>query len=242
MITASFGEQGFAILDEIFSRQEIAAIISRISAADTSRPQFRKTKDLFAIRRFLHEIPGMAELLFTPALMAIVRAYAGGEQFLVKSIYFDKPEGSNWFVAWHQDLTISVDRRLEHPGFENWTVKQGQFAVQPPVNVLESILTVRIHLDDADEGNGALRVVSGSHRDGVVRADTRGEGERVCCVGAGGVMLMKPLLLHASGRVSDSRQRRVIHLEFCDRELPEGLGWAERIEALPGSGREVRMG
>jgi len=146
--------------------------------------------------------------------------------------HFDKPGGSNWFVAFHQDLTIAVDKRTTFPGFSCWTVKQDQFAVQPPVDVLENIFTVRIHLDDTDEHNGALKVIVGSHRKGIVRpeeVDRSAEREVVCRVKRGGVMIMKPLLLHASGRTVDARNRRVIHIEFSNRGLPGGMEWAEKI-------------
>jgi ectoine hydroxylase-related dioxygenase (phytanoyl-CoA dioxygenase family) len=223
-------EQGFIILDNIFTPEEVYAIVEKIKEADSSKPQFRKTKELFAIRQFLKEIPQVADLIFTDAFKAIVQEYAGIDHFVVKSIYFDKPEGSNWFVAWHQDLTISVDTRLECPGFGNWTIKQESFGVQPPVDILESIVTFRIHLDDTDEENGALKVIPGSHQRGVVRPDSLPATEgQVCAVGKGGVMIMRPLLLHASGRVTSNRQRRVIHIEFCDKVLPCGLEWAERL-------------
>src|ERR1700754_278342 len=223
-------EQGLIILGDIFTSQEVHAIIEKIEEADTSRPQFRKTKELFAIRQFLKEIPQLTDLIFTDPFKAIVREYAGTDHVMVKSIYFDKPEGSNWFVAWHQDLTVSVNKRLECPGFGNWTMKEGSYGVQPLVNVLESIFTFRIHLDDTDEENGALKVIPGSHRQGFVRPDSLPTGEgQVCVVEKGGVMIMRPLLLHASGRVTSNRQRRVIHIEFCDKILPCGLEWAERL-------------
>ncbi len=82
---------------------------------------------------------------------------------MVKSIYFDKPETSNWYVAYHQDLTISVDRKTPLENFGPWTVKHEQFADQPPLDILEHIFTVRIHLDDTDGDNCALKVVPGSH-------------------------------------------------------------------------------
>ncbi|RZK12924.1 MAG: phytanoyl-CoA dioxygenase, partial [Flavobacterium sp.] len=43
------------------------------------------------------------------------------------------------------------------------------------------------------------------------------------------IMLMKPLLLHSSGRTTNDRQRRVIHIEFSTQELPTELNWAERL-------------
>ena len=56
------------------------------------------------------------------------------------------------------------------------------------------------------------------------------EREHICNVQAGGVMLMSPLLLHASNRTTNNRKRRVIHLEFSNAELPDELNWSERID------------
>ena len=106
-------------------------------------------------------------------------------------------------------------------------------AVQPPAAVLENTVTIRLHLDDCDATNGALKVVPGSHRGGVVPAEAiaaRTATATICAVPAGGAMLMKPLLLHASGRSASSRPRRVVHLEFSAAELPSGLAWRERRE------------
>jgi ectoine hydroxylase-related dioxygenase (phytanoyl-CoA dioxygenase family) len=129
-------------------------------------------------------------------------------------------------------LTISVDKKLTLDGFEFWTIKQKQFAVQPPLDILQNIVTVRIHLDDTDENNGALRVVPKSHLKGIYRPETIDwtiENEVSCKVSKGGIMLMKPLLLHSSGRTTNDRQRRVIHIEFSNQELPTELKWAERL-------------
>jgi ectoine hydroxylase-related dioxygenase (phytanoyl-CoA dioxygenase family) len=163
-------------------------------------------------------------------LKQIITNLFGNEYFVVKSIYFDKPEKSNWFVACHQDLTISVNKKTEIPGYGPWTVKQNQFAVQPPTEVLQQSFTIRIHLDDTDFTNGALKVISGSHNKGVYRAETinwETEKEDVCDVPKGGVMFMRPLLLHASNRSTGNKRRRVIHIECRRVELPKGLEWAE---------------
>jgi len=220
-------EQGFCILENVYSSEEVQRIIEKIEGVDPIGAAFRKTSDLFAIRRFLHAVADVEPLIFTPALQSIISSF-GPDYFPVKSIYFDKPGGSNWFVTYHQDLTIVVDRRVDCEGYGSWTVKGDWFGVQPPVDILENIFTVRIHLDDTDESNGALRVVAGSHLHGVVRAElTDLSVEEVCKVGRGGVMIMKPLLLHASGRTLDARNRRVIHIEFTNRILAGGLEWGE---------------
>ncbi len=116
------------------------------------------------------------------------------------------------------------------PGFGPWTIKPDQVAVQPPVAVLEENFTLRIHLDKADEHNGALKVVPGSHLKKIYRPETidwEREREMLCPVEKGGVMIMKPLLLHASGRSTNDHKRRVIHLEFSKALLPEPLQWSE---------------
>lgn len=208
-------------------------MIDLIIRTDTDKETFRKSADLFAIRQFLKELPEVMNLVFNIRLREFISTMFGPDYFVVKSIYFDKPEGSNWYVAYHQDLTISVDKRLDIPGFGPWTVKQNQFAVQPPLDVLENNFTIRIHLDDTDADNGALRVVNGSHRKGIYRPeniDWSKEQESVCNVPKGGIMIMKPLLLHSSSRTTNRKKRRVIHIEFSNRELPVGLEWAERIK------------
>lgn len=195
---------------------------------------FRKTSDLFAIRQFFKEIPGAADIIFNSNLNKIIAEILGAGSFVVKSIYFEKPEGSNWFVAYHQDLTISVNKKIEVEGFGPWTIKQNQFAVQPPLFILENNFTIRIHLDDTDEYNGALKVIPRSHLKGVYRAatiDWGRENEVICCVPKGGIMLMKPLLLHGSGRTTNSTKRRVLHIEFSTQILPGELQWSELLTA-----------
>ncbi|HVF96913.1 MAG TPA: phytanoyl-CoA dioxygenase family protein, partial [Flavisolibacter sp.] len=169
---------------------------------------------------------------FTSTFNRLVAELFGSEYFVVKSIYFDKPEQSNWFVSCHQDLTISVDQKIHAEGYRNWTTKENRFAVQPPTYVLKDNFTVLIHLDDANEENGALRVIPASHRKGVYRPETIDrtlEMEEICAVPKGGVMIMKPLLLHSSNRTTNNKKRRVIHLEFSKSSLPEGLRWAEYL-------------
>lgn len=226
-------DYGFSVIDNVYSFEEIQNILAAIHDADTSRDTFRKSSDLFAIRQFLKELPNTIDLIFNENLKQIIKHILGDTFFVVKSIYFDKPETSNWYVSYHQDLTISVDRKLELENFGPWTTKQNQFAVQPPTEILENITTIRIHLDDTDENNGALRVVPKSHLKKIYRPETinwDNETEMTCSVRQGGIMLMKPLTLHSSGRTINSKKRRVIHIEFSDIELPTQLKWAERID------------
>ncbi|WP_312900408.1 phytanoyl-CoA dioxygenase family protein [Chryseobacterium taichungense] len=224
-------DNGFTIINNIFSDEETEKIREFIQHIDTSKETFRKSEDLFAIRQFLKEIPSVKDLIFNENIKSIIKDIFGSGYFVVKSIYFDKPEKSNWYVAYHQDLTISVDRKAELPDFGPWTTKQNQFAVQPPLDILENIFTIRIHLDDTDENNGALKVIPGSHAKGIYRPETidwSEETEEICKVEKGGVMIMKPLLLHGSNRTTNGKRRRVIHIEFSDTKLPSELNWSEK--------------
>jgi ectoine hydroxylase-related dioxygenase (phytanoyl-CoA dioxygenase family) len=151
----------------------------------------------------------------------------------VQCTLFAKSIQSNWLVSLHQDLSIPVAERVESPGCQGWSEKEGELFVQPPVSVLDTVLALRLHLDDCNERNGALRVVPGSHRLGRLTTaealrekDERGE---VCVeLPRGGAMLMKPLLLHASSKVSVEDARRVLHFVFAPVELPGALRWPPR--------------
>lgn len=220
-------EKGYSITAKLYSDEELKDIC-RLIDENTS---FSEPQLVYSIRKLLQEIPELKLVLFNDALNALKKTIGGNDFFLTKAIYFDKPEGSNWFVSYHQDLSISVAEKHEVDNFQNWTVKKCQFGVQPPTPILENTITVRIHLDDSDENNGALKVVPNSHKNGIVRLDKTAlntEQEVTCSVSEGSAMLMKPLTFHSSKRSSNGKRRRVIHLEFCNQALPEPLIWAER--------------
>lgn len=225
-------QNGFALIPQLYTLPEVAALLDCIENSPATSANFRRGQDVFAIRNLLGEIPAMVPLLSTPALRELLGDLFPAGCHLTKAIYFDKPAGSNWLVAWHQDLMINVAQRADLPGFGPWTAKSGWVAVQPPVAVLENTITIRLHLDDCDATNGALKVVPSSHRQGVVPTETIASHTAtaaVCTVPVGGIMLMKPLLLHASSRSTSDRPRRVIHLELSAEELPAGLEWRERL-------------
>jgi ectoine hydroxylase-related dioxygenase (phytanoyl-CoA dioxygenase family) len=230
-LAATLNNDGFIVIDDVYTDSAIEQLIHIISNTPVNNNTFRKTADLFAIRQFLKEVPSALPVIFNDELTTIISRLFGDDYFATKAIYFDKPPQSNWFVAYHQDLTISVDSKTELNGYGPWTVKQNQFAVQPPIGILQNNFTIRIHLDDTDENNGALKIVRGSNKKGIYRPETidwTKETEVICLVKKGGIMVMRPLLLHASNRSTNSNCRRVIHIEFSNSQLPEQINWSEK--------------
>ena len=130
-------ETGFTTINNLFSNDQVAQILQIIDQTDTSRKTFRKSADLFAIRQFFKEMPEIFHLIFNAEFKLLIQHLFGSDYFIVKSIYFDKPEQSNWFVSYHQDLTISLDKKAELDHYDKWTVKQDQFSVQPPIDILK---------------------------------------------------------------------------------------------------------
>ena len=218
----------------MYSDSEITALVSCIENASAEKGLAESSTNLFAIRQVIRKIPELKPLLFTEKLYELLQSVFDTSYFLTKAIYFDKPSESNWFVAYHQDLSISVDRKFDVSNYKNWTFKKGQFGVQPPLDILENSVTVRVHLDKTEKENGALKVIPTSHKKGVYRPETIDwnlETEHICEVEKGGIMLMKPLTLHASERTTNHKQRRVLHLEFSTKQLANPLQWLE-LETL----------
>jgi ectoine hydroxylase-related dioxygenase (phytanoyl-CoA dioxygenase family) len=172
------------------------------------------------------------ELAHSVKVCRIVKEHLGKPaSFPVRATLFDKPGAANWSVPWHQNLTICVMSRLDVPGYRPWTIKSGACHVQPPIAIFKSMLSVRIHLDDCDESNGVLRVLPRTHTLGRLTAQQISEQQRSvvsvsCVVRAGSVVLMRPLLLHASSAASKAAHRRVIHIDYASSQLGGGLRWS----------------
>lgn len=150
----------------------------------------------------------------------------------VQCTYFEKSAQRNWLVPVHQDLSIPVAERVEHPGLTGWSEKEGSLHVHAPVELLGQLLAIRLHLDACTESDGPLRVVPGSHLLGKVGAEAavgvrRANPEVVCTAARGSVLAMRPLLLHASSKATGASLRRVLHFLFGPRELPLGLRWQD---------------
>ena len=225
-----FPQNGFAILPDVVPQAEIARWIDAISKIGSEK-DVRSRGGVYAIRNLLNLSPLINRLAYSAKLCSLVEATLANAAFPVRGTVCDKTASANWLVPWHQDLTICVAARIDVPGYGPWTTKAGVCHVQPPVSVLESMVSVRIHLEDCDESHGALRILPGTHRLGRLMSEQIAERRRAvapvaCCVKAGGVELMRPLLLHSSSAGSNALHRRVIHIDYACSQLDGGLQWS----------------
>jgi hypothetical protein len=218
--TQLFETAGYAVIPDIISDHQVQHISTLIAGVADATHGTRKLLDI----PWCSELAG--RLRAEPKLRPLLPANAQ----VVQCTLFVKSFEKNWLVSLHQDLSIPVAERVDTPHCTGWSKKEGDLFVQPPVAVLEDIVAIRLHLDDCDGGNGALRVVSGSHRSGRLTSSAAMEernrcGERAVAVARGGVMVMRPLLLHASSKAINDAPRRVLHFIFGPPNLPEGLRW-----------------
>lgn len=224
-----FRARGSAMIRHVFMKKEANAMKLMIGRYITDSGLSEGTH---AIRNIFAAIPALKTLAINANLRYVLNRIDPG-LFLVKAIYFDKTPGNNWYVTWHQDKVIQVKERIDTEGFTGWTHKDERMGVIPPDEILQNMVTVRIHLDDVDETNGVLRIVAGSHNrklnDAEIATITQNSIATTCDGTIGTIQLMKPLLLHASSKATrENRHRRVLHLEFSSVDLPGGLEWADR--------------
>ncbi len=225
-MSRSLAEDGFAIISGVLDRAQIQDLVVFVEAdlvRDTGRGGVRN----------LLAVPEMRRLAESAPVRSLVEPVLGDGCFPVRGILFDKTADANWKVPWHQDVTIAARERVDAAGYGPWSLKDGVVHVQPPVEVLERMLSVRIHLDPCPTENGALKVIAGSHRQGKLPetdvAALAGKSVHIPCeVDTGGALLMFPLLLHASSASTVPGHRRVLHFDFAAGELPGGPVWAER--------------
>jgi ectoine hydroxylase-related dioxygenase (phytanoyl-CoA dioxygenase family) len=225
-------DTGFAVIDDVVPVEALNRLIPAVAAVDHEGAVERRGS-VHAIRNLLEAVPEVQELARSSQVRSLVDDVLDPGAFVVRGILFDKTPAANWKVTWHQDLTIAVRERRDVPGFGPWSEKARIPHVQPPADVLERMLTVRVHLDDCRIENGPVQVIPGSHAVGRISAgdvsDWRARRDPVfCTTQRGGVLLMRPLILHASSPATVPSHRRVVHLEFAADELPAGLEWHGR--------------
>jgi hypothetical protein len=215
-----FDRQGFTIVESVLSQPQIEDAIGHIDRIALGTAGTRNLLDYdWCVE--------LVDVLKSDSTIARLLPF---DRVAVQCTLFEKTIDRNWLVPLHQDLSIPVRERCDNIHLSGWSHKEAILYVQPPIEVLENLVAVRIHIDDCSSDNGALRVVPGSHDRGrISSADIAilkiANGEQLCEVKQGGALVMRPLLLHASSKASSPNCRRVLHFLFGSASLPLGLKW-----------------
>jgi len=198
-------ESGFDIVNGVVSADDIAQLAGTLG---NSGP------------RHLLRLPAAAALATHRGLVEIASRWLDSTAVPFRATLFDKSGLRNWFVAWHQDATLPLESRAESPEWGAWSVKAGVLHARAPAWAMERIVALRVHLDESTLDNGPLRVIPGSHLRGVLSTDeilavAREETPVYCLAKRGGIVAMRPLLIHASSKAEAEGPRRVIHIEYA---------------------------
>jgi ectoine hydroxylase-related dioxygenase (phytanoyl-CoA dioxygenase family) len=223
---------GYAVVEKVISPHEVNVLIDAIAALPIGE-EIRRKRSTYGVRNLLEICAEVRQLAASAPVRALVTPILGDDCFAARAIFFDKTPDANWKLGWHQDSVISVRERIDVPEFVGWSQKAGVVQVQPPAEVLSKMLAIRVHLDESHADNGPLRVLPGSHKFGWLDDEIDNWKQRVpeaiCQAPAGGVVVMRPLLIHASSASVKPSHRRVIHIEFAFEDLPGGLEWNQRV-------------
>ncbi len=235
-------QDGFALATGVYGAAQVEAMLrgwdDALAAAGADEAAIRgREGSVYAARNVLELWPAAATVWRQPPLPDLLERVLGPGFGLVRALFFDKPPDRSWSLPWHKDMTVAVrDNRWPSDRFGKPTRKAGVPHVEAPRELLDAMLTARVHLDDVTDENGPLRVLPGSHVTGK-RLDLSGE-PRPVHARRGDVLLIRPLVTHGSAgaRPGTRRHRRILHLEFAaSGDLPDGYAWHSYLPGRPHS-------
>lgn len=231
--------EGFAVIPGVFSAKELDELIAGLDAVMSHHespegPIRDRTGTVYAGRNLLSLFEPARTLWCRSPLLELLTEMLGSNVGLVRGLYFDKPPERTWSLPWHKDMTLAVrDHAVVSPAFSKPTMKASVPHVEGSVEVLEAMLTLRIHLDEMTLENGPLQVLPGSHLTGKSPA-VPDESAQTILTQQGDVLAIRPLVAHRSisSLPGTTRHRRVLHLEFSGhRDLPDSVAWHDFIPA-----------
>jgi len=205
-------QQGFAVIHTLFSQAETSLLIHDLTESGIHRS--------WAGMRHALRQPSVAALAKDQRLLEIARDTLGPQAFPFRATLFDKSLDTNWLVVWHQDTALPLLERRDLPGWGPWSMKEGITYAHAPADALSQVMAVRVHLDASSVGNGPLRILPATHTLGLLSDEAI---EKVvsqtqsveCAVPLGGVLAMRPLVVHASSKSRIAAPRRVLHIEYA---------------------------
>lgn len=211
-------DPGYQIIENVLSAAECDYLVE---ALPVMKPR--------AGARHLMSHPAVAGLALDERLVEIAKSVLGGRAVPYRATLFEKSVHARWLVVWHQDRALPLAQFSNAYGWGPWSRKAGIDYAHAPASALSRIVALRVHLDASNRNNGPLRIVPGSHHLGVMPEDevlaVASEGQHLeCVVARGGVLAMRPLLIHSSSKSRSDAPRRVLHIEYADSlDLSNGI-------------------
>jgi ectoine hydroxylase-related dioxygenase (phytanoyl-CoA dioxygenase family) len=213
--------QGFWIENNILSDLECDGLLEAAPLSIQGRSR--------AGARHLMSITAIEAAAKDERLLRIARRALGDGAVPFRVTLFDKSARANWLVVWHQDTALPLESPTDSAEWGPWSKKAGVLYAHAPAWALSRVLALRIHLDASTSENGPLRVIPGSRLGGVLSDDeildlARTQENVEALVPRGGVLAMRPLLIHSSSKARAGGPRRVLHIEYADAlDLGPGL-------------------
>lgn len=218
---AQIARDGFAVVPGVISDRETTALVARLRLSPLPRTR--------AGARHAMRDAAVSEVARDSRLLQLAQQVLGAGAVPFRATLFDKSPRANWLVGWHQDTALPLRERRDTLGWGPWSVKDGIPYAHAPATALASILALRLHLDDSRADNGPLRVLPATHQPVVLADDQLHDlSTKIaavdCLVQKGGIVAMRPLLVHASSKSQSNEPRRVLHIEYAaSRSLDDGL-------------------
>lgn len=216
---------GYAVHPRLFETADLDEFAAALASISLTRTR--------AGARHLMEHSCVARLASDARLIGLARPWLRGAAIPFRATLFDKSPDANWLVAWHQDTALPVETRRDLRGWGPYSEKAGVLCAHAPASALQNVIALRVHLNDSNDDNGPLRVLPGTHESGVLRDDqvqdcARRIGAVTCRADRGGVVVMRPLIVHASSKIAIPLPRRVLHIEYAS-SLDMGDGMRLRV-------------
>lgn len=218
--SSQFKEQGFAVFPGILAGEALALLRAECDAFVAREDARMDAAGVDSIgishrgkRYFANEcqrvVPSLRNVLFSNVMADVCRATLGDTAYFFFDQYVVKgPEGGMPF-SWHQD--------------SGYVVGNGGPTDHAPY------LTCWCPLDDATEENGTVRLIPGSHKNGIIgherkagsndlAVEPNAEGVLVEAK-AGDVVAFSSLTLHATGANRSTAPRRVYLAQYTPEAM-----------------------
>lgn len=218
---AFYKEQGYvAGLEPIFSQQEIATLNEELEELVKLLEPGEKHMD---IREWHMSSRWLYDICAHPKILDYVEGILGPNFYAWGSQFFAKPPASTDTVAWHQDAYY-------------W-----------PLHPHNSV-TVWLAFTDVDESNGAMKVIPGSHKAGLIKhkridgedsvltleleQGTFNERDEVSLsMPAGGMTLHDDAIVHGSPANRSDRWRNGLTIRYSGTNVKCDLSRAPQFKA-----------